>query len=197
MNAATTQPAPLAREAAPYRWTVDSFYRAIDAGVFDHPERIELIDGSLVERGAQTPPHASLVCRLASQAREAFEPQFLVREQKPLHIADDTEPVPDILVVAEAEGAYWERHPAPADTALLIEVADTSASYNAGGKALLYAQAGIAEYWVVLLPTQEILVHREPAAGGYGSIARVGAGDEIAPLSAPAIKFTVGQLLNR
>ena len=197
MSTATLVTNPSANTPARYRWTVDALYRAIDAGVFDRPERIELIEGELIEKMGQNPAHASLISRLTRRLRAVMEPQFTVREEKPLHIADDGEPVPDIMVVTGSEEAYEDRHPTPAEIALLVEVADTSASYDAGGKALIYAQAGIAEYWVVLLSTQEILVHRQPAAGGYGSITRFGAGDEIAALAESSIRFTVGQLLSR
>jgi Uma2 family endonuclease len=80
---------------------------------------------------------------------------------------------------------------------LLVEVSDTSADYDTGGKADLYAQAGILDYWVVLLNTREVLVHRSPGPEGYGSVARLDEDASIAALAASDIVLSVRGLLAR
>ena len=69
-----------------YHWTVDAFYRAVSAGVFDEPKRLELVNGELWEKEPVNPPHASLTERIARIFRRVFEPEFVVREEKPFHL---------------------------------------------------------------------------------------------------------------
>ncbi len=180
----------------PYHWTVDTFCRAVDAGVFKHPKRLELIQGRIIENPPMNPPHASLADIIAEMLRAAVEPSLIVREAKCIHIAFDGEPVPDISVVRGKRTDYRERHPTPDDTALLVEVADTTVAYDTGGKALLYAQAGISDYWVILVGENAILVHREPMPNGYQGVRRCEVTDTISPLAASDVVLAVRDLLS-
>jgi Uma2 family endonuclease len=181
-------------DAAPYHWTVEKFYRAIDAGVFDHPERLELIKGELIEKMGQNPAHASLISRLTRRLRSRLEPKFTVREEKPIHLGDDAEPLPDIMVVSGTEADYEQRHPTAADVVLLVEVAASSAAHDTRDKAILYAQSGVAEYWVLSVIGRELIIYRKPTPDGYAFMDR-SAGDDLASLSsAPEIAFSVGEL---
>lgn len=184
-------------EVKEFLWTVASLYRAIDAGVFEHPERLELIQGRIIEHMGQNPPHSTLVAEIADMLRAAFSPRYAVREEKPIHIAFDGEPIPDVAVVMGKQSDYWEHHPAPQDVALLVEVADSSAAYDLGEKALLYSQAGITDYWVVLLNESAIVQHREPTPEGYQSVTRLTGADAVSPLAAPEVVWTIQTLLGR
>lgn len=138
------------------RWTVDAFYQALDAGAFEHPERLELIHGRIIEKMPQSALHANVVEYLTDCLRAALSPRFRVRDEKPIHIAFDDEPVPDITVVEGRIQDIHQPHPQPDEVALLVEVAISSEESDLGEKALLYAQAGIGDYWVVL-PVREML----------------------------------------
>lgn len=179
----------------PYQWTVEAFYRAHDAGIFEHPERLELIQGRIIENPPMNPPHASFADIIAEMLRAAVEPSLVVREEKCIHIAFDGEPVPDISIVHGKRTDYRERHPTPDDTALLVEVADTTVAYDTGGKALLYAQAGITDYWVVLVDSTAIIQYREPTPEGYQSVTRLSGADMISLLAKPEAVWTVEALL--
>jgi Uma2 family endonuclease len=174
-----TQPSALPFETTPPRhhWTVEAFYRAVSAGVFDDPKRWEVIRGELWRRDTVNPPHAYTTERLARAFRCHFEPPHWVREEKPLRLSEDTEPQPDVVVVREDESEYAHHHPTPADTRLVVEVADATRYIDLGEKATLYAEAGIPEYWVVDLPR------------------RLSEDDEVAPLFAPATVFQIADLL--
>ena len=126
-----------------------------------------------------------------------FEPQFIVREGKPIRLSNDTEPLPDIAVVRGANEDYELRHPNAGDAILLIEVADTTADYDTGEKVRMYARFGVNDYWVTLINRRELLVFRNPTLEGYESLVRLTEADAIAPLAAPHITISVCDLLPR
>lgn len=173
-------------------WTVEELYRAAAAGEIADADRLELVHGRLI-RLMQGERHANLRARLSRRLRKVLDPPLFARDENPLHIAFDGEPIPDFMLTYAEE--YEGRHPQPQDIALLIEVADSSAEYDLGEKALLYALAGITEYWVVLVNELVLVRHREPTASGYGEVVRLAGEDTISPLALPDAVWTVGSLL--
>ena len=190
-------------EAAPhpYFWTADAFDRACEMGVFGDEARLELIQGRIIDRMGQGSLHSILTTLVAERLRSALSPRFLVREEKPLRIAFDGEPVTDIMVVdraiLDAFQHYAKQQITPEDVLLIVEIAVTSGEYDTGGKALLYAQAGIGDYWVVLAEENAILVHREPTPNGYQQVERLEAADTVSPLAASDVVLAVGDMLGR
>ena len=180
-----------------YHWTATMFYRALNAGAFGFEPKVELIRGRLVEHPGQTPRHANTVNCIGRRFREALEPALEVREHCPIAIADDTHVDTDILVVKDLCSEYEKRHPGPEDTLLLVEVADASVEYDLGEKASIYAQAGIAEYWVVLVQEAAIVVHRKPTSEGYRQIAQLSGTNALSPLAMPEVVWSVNALLGR
>ncbi len=178
-----------------YRWTTDRFYRAANAGVFDDPSRLELIYGKIIEKMPQSSLHRAVRLRISRLLRPMFAPSLTVADECPIHISFDGEPVPDIVVLRGAVAEDPVRHPAPEDAALLIEIAVSSAGYDTGGKTLLYAQAGIADYWVVLPDRGQVVVHREPSEAGYVFVQALTLEDTVAPLAAPEAVLPVRELL--
>ena len=175
-------------------WTAEEFYRAAAAGEFDDPDRLELVRGRL-QRLMQGQRHANLGTRLSRRLRRALDPPLFAREEKPVHVASDLELIPDLMFTYEEE--YEGRHPEPADVALLIEVADSSAEYDLGEKALLYAQAAVADYWVIPAEAQAIVVHRQPSPEGYQDVVRLTGSDALSPLAMPGAAWTINELLGR
>jgi len=200
MSHTVTLPAPpmsptVPQPPAPYHWTVDAFYRATDASMFAHPKRLELIHGRIIEHMPPAPRHAALAGSLAERLRAVLPPGFTVREEKPLHLASDTEPTPDISIVSGKNGDYINQRPVPAEVGLLVEVAVSSTDYDLGDKAGLYAQAGIAEYWIILVGDNQLVVHRQPAPGGYESITRLGITDTVSLPVAEGVTLPVEKML--
>ena len=176
------------------QWTAEDFYRAAASGAFEDPDRLELIHGRLI-RPMQGERHANLCSRLSRQLRRALDPPLFAWDEKPVHIAFDDEPIPDLMFTYEEE--YLGRHPFPEDLALLVEVSDATAAYDLGEKVLLYAQAGITDYWVVLVNEAAIVCHREPTPEGYQSVIRLAGNETLSPLAAPEIAWTVETLIGR
>lgn len=184
-------------EVKEYHWTVDALYRALDAGVFEHPERLELIQGRIVETMGQGPRHATLATEIAEMLREAFGKRFAIREEKPVRLGNDSELIPDVMVLKGRQADYNGHQPIPEDVPLLVEVSVTTVEYDLGDKALQYAQSGITDYWVVVEKENVIVQHREPSANGYQSVTRLAEADTISPLAAPEIVWTVKTLIGR
>ncbi len=180
-----------------YRWTAPMFYRALDGGAFGLWPKVELIRGRLVEHPGQTPRHAYTVAHIADCFRDVLEPALQVREHCPIAISDDTHADTDVLMVNDCRSEYEERHPGPDDSLLLVEVSDLAADYDLGEKASIYAQAGIADYWVVLVNEAAIVVHRQPALGRYQKISRLTGTNRLSPLALPEVAWTISELLGR
>ena len=153
----------------PYRWTVDRYHRAVEAGVFEG-QPLELLDGVLVERSPEGIPHAGLSSDAADYLRAQLGNRAKVREAKPITLPNDSEPEPDIAIVHPLGEVYkTERHPTVADIFWVMEYANTSLERDLGIKDKIYAAAGIGEYWVVNLRARSLIVFRQPQDGVYQS----------------------------
>ncbi len=160
----------------------------VELGLFVE-ERIELLDGWLVEMSPSNPPHAQAIrvlSRCLAEARQGVDLQV----QLPLALSDHSEPEPDLALVPA--GDYWGGHPTAAH--LVIEVADASLRKDRGPKALAYALAGVPEYWVVNLVDRVVEVYTEPGAEGYGAVQRVAGDAVLSPGEFPEIQVPVARL---
>ncbi|MGI9302713.1 MAG: Uma2 family endonuclease, partial [Gammaproteobacteria bacterium] len=132
-----------------WQWTAPRYFQAVEAGLIDADERLELIEGELIRMVPINPPHATAVDELLSIiAAQLDRERFRLRVQQPLALTDDdTWPEPDLAIVRA--GNYRKQHPSAADTLLVIEVANASFGRDRGAKRTLYARHQIPEYWVV------------------------------------------------
>ena len=178
-------------------WTVDAFYKAYEVGQFGFDKRLELIQGRIVEKMPPGPYHSALADIIAQMLRDAMQPSFIVREEKVIHLATDSELMPDIMVAQGARTDYLERHPTSKEVVLLVEVADTTVARDLGEKAMLYSQSGVTDYWVVLVNEAVIVRHRVPSDEGYKEVTRLTGNDAISPLAAPEIAWMVETLIGR
>ena len=177
------------------RWTRDEYYRAWKAGIFGPEERLELLDGEILQKMTPLPPHATAMSKTAHVLATAFGPGCYVRQQLPITLNDHGEPEPDVLVVPGTPDDYATRHPGPSDVRLLVEISDTTLRLDQGRKQKSYARAGIPEYWVVNLPARRLHVYREPTETGYQSVTYFGEKESVAPLAAPDASISVAGLL--
>ena len=164
------------------RFTVDEYHRMIDAGAFDVDERpVELLEGWIVYQMGHNPPHDVVVKLVATLLDRVLPSGWHTRVQSSITTAD-SEPLPDIAVVRGNPRDYLSRHPAPADIALLVEVADSSLDRDRGEKAPLYARAGVPLYWIVNLQESVVEVYAAPTSqptGRYQHDDRLSSADDI------------------
>jgi Uma2 family endonuclease len=173
------------------RWTCAEFHRFGDMGVFEG-RRAMLIDGIILEEGPMNPPHAISLELVGEALRTAFGSGWRFRIQSPLVLGQDLDPEPDFAVMAgTARGSSG--HPTTAD--LVVEVSDSSLDFDTNQKRLLYAKAGIREYWVVDINGRRLLVYRDVRAGDYATQQTLGAADAVSPLAVPSATVRVADLL--
>jgi Uma2 family endonuclease len=145
--------------------SVDAFHRMGAAGILGPGDRVELIDGEIIDTSPIGVLHAALVARLASWFSQTLGRAAVVWCQNPLRLDDLSEPEPDIAILRPRADFYTTAHPGPADVLLVIEVSDTSLAYDLGRKVPLYARHGIPEVWVIDAATRRTRLFRDPAGG--------------------------------
>jgi Uma2 family endonuclease len=169
------------------RWTRREYGRLIDTGILHEDEPVELIEGRLIVAEPQHTPHAQATELAADALRDAFGPRWRIRIQLPIAVGPDSEPEPDVSVVAGSPRDDRTDH--PSRPALVIEVADSSLRLDRGAKARVYARGAIAEYWIVNLIARVVEVHRDPRrrAGRlvrYSTVTIARPGESVQPLAA-------------
>ena len=180
------------------RFSVDEYYRMAEAGILGEDDRVELIEGEVVEMSPIGPRHAKKVDRLALLFLDQFRNTARIRIQNPVRLSNRSEPEPDLALVRlypDRGDPYESAHPTPADVLLVIEVADSSVEYDLGRKARLYARHGIPELWVLDQRDDRLVVHRDPMPRGYASVRTLDRGESIGPLAFPELVFTVDHIL--
>lgn len=165
-----------------HRISAAEYERMTRAGVFGPTERIELLQGMLVRKTPTRPMHSSVIMKLMYLLTPRFKEPWLLRMQSQLGLSDDSVPEPDLAVVRGVLDQFDGVYPAPSDTALLVEVSESSLRFDLGVKLALYAAAKIPEYWVVDLPNGKLHVHTRPRGGkrpAYRTVQVLGVGDEV------------------
>ena len=173
------------------------YERMMEAGVFDGDllHRVELIQGEITQMNAMGVPHANAVTFLNKWSNEVSANDVaMVRIQQPILLpSSNSAPEPDVAWVTVKK---YVRHPLPEDVLLLIEVADTTLHFDCGAKALLYAAAGIEDYWVVNLVDDTVEVFREPTKLGYKRRTPHARGTSVTPLAYPQLALQVSDVLD-
>jgi Uma2 family endonuclease len=160
-----------------YRITVDEYEQLADAGVLKD-RRVELINGWLVRKMTTKPPHVIAVDAAREAIASLLPKGWWLREEKPVRIPDFDEPEPDVSVVRGSRQDYRTRHPGPGDIEFLIEVSDTSLSWDRGEKLSAYARAGVPTYWILNLVDRQLEIYSDPTPTGYQDCQVLGPGDQ-------------------
>jgi len=180
-------------------WTRREYYRLAEIGLFEG-KRVELIEGQVIEMSAMKSLHATAVTLAAEALRKAFGEGWFVRVQAPLAIGGPTDPEPDIAVIEGDVRDYKGAHPKNAD--LVVEVSDTTLTYDRKRKASLYARAWIEDYWILNLNRRQLEVFHNPIADALASAGFkyrdrqiFKAGESVSPLAKLEVAIAVADLL--
>ena len=172
------------------RLSVDDYIAMGRAGILDEDDRVELLNGRLIDMPPIGPPHSHGVDDLEELfARRLYRPDTTiarVRVQSPIQLDEYSAPEPDV-VLYDPEMSK-DRHPRPGDIFLVVEVAESSVDYDRDVKAAHYAAAGIPEYWLVDLSSDVIDVFRQPEEDGYAERHRHRAGDALTISELPGVE---------
>lgn len=188
----TLATSPTQRPRAPQTrlWTRKEFYHLAEQGYF-HGQRVQLIDGEIIEMPPQGHAHTKAVLKLGQWLRRVYEPQDTVREEKPLNVGHSSDPEPDLAVVEGTIDRYSDH---PTTAMLVVEVSDSSLSLDRQ-KALLYAAAGVGEYWIVNLPEQRLEVYLQPVgASGYQQVTVYKLTDVVTTAAKPQHDLNVSEI---
>lgn len=177
------------------RFTVAEYYRMAEAGILSPEDRVELIEGEVVEKTPIGSRHAGRVNYLADELGRALGLRALVTAQNPVRLGDISEPEPDIAVLRRRPDYYDSRHPTPQDVLLIIEVAETSAESDRAVKGPLYARAGIPEFWLVDLTAGAVEIYRTPGLSGWQEHRTAHGGERIAPVAFPDVELEVAAVI--
>lgn len=176
------------------RFDVDEYQAMLRAGILSEDDRVELIEGEIVQMSAVGVRHAACVRRLTRLLVGAVEDPGRLSIQNPVRLDAHSEPEPDVVLLRERDDDYSCAHPRPEDVLLLVEVADSSLPFDRGVKLPLYARAGVVEVWIVDLDGDAIEVHRAPEGEGFRLSQRVTDG-RIAAAAFPHHAIGVAEVL--
>ena len=154
-----------ATAAYAYRISVDQFEAMDRHDLFGPDDKLELIHGLITRKAPIKPPHAFTTSELTILLLRLCGEGWAVRCQVPLRLTEDSAPQPDVVVAIGERRDYTAVHPTPSQTALVVEVSETTLAFDLGVKLALYAAAKIPEYWVVDLAARRLHVHTLPRGG--------------------------------
>lgn len=177
-----------------YKWTLERYHSAINAGLFDD-QPVELLEGDIVVMAPEREAHACYSSDAAEYLRRLLGERAAVRETKPVTLPNNSEPVPDLAIVVPPLRRYLDHHPYPADIFWLIEYANTTLAVDLGKKKYVYADAGIPEYWVSNLKNSQLHVFRDLVNGTYQTELTLIDGT-VSPLAFPKIAISVQRLFS-
>lgn len=178
-------------------FTADEFHRIAEAGILREDDRVELVDGEIVEMTPIGSHHAACVDRLNLLLQRSVDGRGIVRVQGPIRLDAHSEPQPDLSVLTSRTDFYASAHPTPSNVLLVVEVADTSARYDRDIKVPLYARAGIPETWLVDLLNARVEIFTQPTPHGYEQSRRAGRGETLTSSSMPAVSLLVDDIVDR
>ncbi len=178
-----------------FRLNVSQYHQMSEAGIFSENDKVELINGEIIEMSPIGRRHAACVDRINRLFSNILGIKVIVRVQNPIILNNLSEPEPDIALLKPRADFYESGHPQPQDIFLLIEVADSSLEYDRDVKIPLYASSGISEVWLVDIYEQVIIVYRYPSENGYSDIQTLNRGEKLSIQTFPEINLVVNDIL--
>ena len=175
------------------KFTVEQYYQMAETGILAPDERVELIEGEIIEMSPIGPRHAMCVDRIVQVMIEKLGRSVHLRCQNPVRLSNYTEPEPDVTLAKRAD--YSARHPAGDDVFLTIEVSDSTLEKDRTLKQKIYANANIPEFWIVNLPEDLIEVYRNPAGDAYQVRILVSREETVSPQLLPNLVLSGEEIL--
>ena len=167
-----------------HRLTVEEYNRMGEAGILRPDERVELIEGEILDMAPPGSRHAGTVNQLLGLLQRAVGDRAILLVQNPISLGSHSEPQPDFALARPREDYYKSAHPRATEVLLVIEISDASLRFERDVKVSLYARHGIPEVWLIDLRGKRLTRYRNPTEGAY---ARVDEPDVGAPLEVGAV----------
>ncbi len=171
------------------------YHRMGEFGIFGEGDRVELIEGELVQMTPIGSGHSGTINGTTRALVRAVGDQAIVSVQNPVRLGDHSEPEPDFLLLRPRADDYRLRTPVADEVLLLIEVADSSLRYDRAVKLPLYARHGIPEVWIVDLAANTVEWFRHPEGESYADSGRAVRGETLTPALLPEVSVPVTAIL--
>ncbi|MEO8073292.1 MAG: Uma2 family endonuclease [Acidobacteriota bacterium] len=175
--------------------SVKEYDAMIKNGVFDEDDRIELLNGAIIEKMPKGTKHAAINDIIATRLIQKLGEIACVRNQNPIWLDEFSEPEPDIVLAEPPLESYYNRHPTPEDIFLILEISDSTLNYDRRAKSLAYSKAGIRQYLLLNVQEQTLEDYRHPGADGFQSKQTYRAGQEFNLVAFPEIAVQVSDFL--
>ncbi len=175
------------------RFTVHEYHRMGEVGILHEDDRVELIEGELIEMASIGTRHFTCVNALTRLFVRGVGDEAIVSVQNPVRLNESNEPQPDLTVIRNRD--YRESLPGPKDVLLLIEVSDTTLAYDRNVKLPLYARAGIREVWIVDLAGGIVERYTGPTPNGYRHTEQARRGASLVPEALPGLALPADAVL--
>ncbi|HLO50123.1 MAG TPA: Uma2 family endonuclease [Kamptonema sp.] len=176
-------------------FTVDEYYLMTQGGIISKDDRVELIEGEIIEMAAIGTRHAGCVNRINRLFSGLPENMAIVTVQNPIQLSRRSEPQSDVLLLQPRADYYGTAHPTASEVLLLVEVADSSVDYDRDVKIPIYSRSVIQEVWLVDLVAECLEVYRQPTPNGYSLIQKFWRGQQVSPLAFPELEVSLDFVL--
>ncbi len=178
------------------RISAERYQKMIATGVLGKYDRVELIEGDILEMPPIGWPHSAVTAHLTKLFVLAAGDAAVVSPGGSIVLGDFSQPQPDLMLLKYRKDFYSGQYPTASDVLLLVEIADSSLAFDQSTKRALYARYGAAEYWVVDLRGQHVYVYWEPTANGYAQALELSGNATASPRALPLVQIPVGTLFS-
>jgi Uma2 family endonuclease len=182
-------------ESIRHPFTVEDYNRMVDAGILRKYDRVELLDGEILDMSPIGDRHAVCVDRAVELLLPPLMGRAIVRVQGPLQVGDHSKPQPDLILLHHKRSRYVSKSPTTDDAYLVIEISDSSIDFDTGPKLRVYSRHRVNEVWVLDLTTDSLVVFRNSDGKGYATRLDFHPGDTVSPLAFPDLMLPVTSLL--
>ena len=174
--------------------SVKQYDEMIEHGILTTEDKVELLNGVIIEKMPKGIKHAAINDLVAEMFRETLGNRVIIRNQNPIVLDDYSEPEPDLVLAKPPREIYLEKHPTPEDILLIIEISDTTLGRDRVTKSLAYAKAEIQQYLVLNLQNETIEDSREPSEDGYQFKRTLRKGDSLNLVAFPEVEIKIDDL---
>ncbi|HAC66251.1 MAG TPA: Uma2 family endonuclease [Cyanothece sp. UBA12306] len=180
------------------KFTINQYHQMVNVGILTPQDRVELIQGEIIEMSPIGLKHAACVNLLANLFPQKLGTQIIVSVQNPIQLNDYSEPQSDVVLLKPLPDFYGLEIAKSKDIYLLIEVADTTITtikYDKEVKLPLYAVSSIPEVWIIDLNSQCVEVYLQPHQNMYQNYSKFNPGQKLSCLNFPNLNIDVNDLL--
>jgi Uma2 family endonuclease len=176
------------------RISADRYQKMVATGVLTKYDRVELVDGDMLNMAPIGTQHSATTARLTRLLVMSAGDSAIVSPGGSVRLGDYSVPQPDLILLKPRADFYSGQIPTAPDILLLVEISDSSLAFDQGIKRALYSRHGVVEYWVIDIPGKRIHVYREPTGDGYAQALECSLTDSVSLRALPAVQVIAGTL---